>query len=272
MGSLRREEYALSKRVLWALLALALPTIALAQTDPLDPSFMPVIDQNPADYPSNIWITGPLAKIRQDAGSPGTTHWAIINSAQNEFQSFQVHVQAPGGGNSNLNVTMSDLVNSRTGTHISAASTDIVVYREAYMNLPNPTAVSNTFFGTAGRYPDILIPAIDPYYHQTTNAFPFSVAGGQNQSVWIDVHVPPSAPSGYYSGTVTVLSGSTTLATLPVVYGVWAWKMPSTATLTSYNAIGFAAMVRSASYLPAPSSASPTSHQVSISPPQSKPV
>jgi hypothetical protein len=48
-----------------SLLALLLPVIALAQTDPLDPSYMPVIDQNPADYTSNIWISGPLVKVRQ---------------------------------------------------------------------------------------------------------------------------------------------------------------------------------------------------------------
>jgi hypothetical protein len=87
---------------------------------------------------------------------------------------------------------------------------------------------------------------VDPYYHQTTNAFPFTVAAAKDQSAWIDVHIPTSAPSGYYSGTVTVSSGGVTLSTMPVVYGVWAWQMPSTATLKSYNGLGFPAMCQQA--------------------------
>jgi hypothetical protein len=213
------------------------PTFAKAQGDPLNPVYMPAIDQNVLHYPSNIWITGPLAKVRQDVGSPGNVHWAIVSGTQNEFQGFQVHVQAPAAGIANLSVTMSDLVNSRTGTRILASSTNIVVYREAYMNVTQKTATAATFYNSTGYYPDILIPAIDPYYHQTTNAFPINIAANQNQSVWIDVHIPASAPSGYYSGQATVKSGATVLATLPVVYAVWQWpasqggEMPSTASL-----------------------------------------
>ena len=204
---------------------------AKAVTDPLSSSFFPAMDTTPTDYPSNIWVTGPLAKVLQNTGTPGIVHWAVVYAMQNEFQSFQIHVQAQSGGISNLKVVMSDLVNAQTGTHISASSTDIVVYREAYQNITTKTSTAATYLNTMGFIPDILIPAIDPYYHQTTSAFPFTVAAGNNQSVWVDVHVPPNAPSGYYSGTATVESGNTTLATLPVVYAVWDWSMPSTASL-----------------------------------------
>ncbi|MFZ0410755.1 MAG: glycoside hydrolase domain-containing protein, partial [Candidatus Acidiferrales bacterium] len=193
------------------------------------------------------WVTGPLAKVLQNAGVPGTVKWAIVYATQNEIQGFQIHINANAGAISNYSVTMSDLVNSQTSTHISASSNSIVVYREAYMDL---TSVSNsasvTFYNTTGYYPDILIPAVDPYYGQTTNAFPFTIASGNNQSVWVDVHVPPTAPSGYYSGTATLKTGSTVLATLPVVYAVWQWPnggfMPSTSSLPSYNSTGWADM------------------------------
>src|SRR4051812_18045721 len=108
----------LKMRVL-VFLALLAPATLFAQTDPLDSFYMPVIDQTASDYPSNVWITGPMSKVRQDSGSPGSTHWAIIYSAQNEIQSFQVHIQAPAGGISNLSVTMSNLTNSQTNTVIS---------------------------------------------------------------------------------------------------------------------------------------------------------
>jgi hypothetical protein len=241
----------MKKVVFGALLLLALPIVAPAQQiDPLSAAFSPTIDEKPAHYPSNIWITGPLEKVRQDSGAPGTIHWAIVYATQNEIQSFQVHVQAPSAGISNLNVTMSNLVQTAPSSYtIAASSTDVVVYREGYMHVyPQVTATSSTYYGSTGYYPDPLIPAVDPYHHQKTNAFPFTVAGENNQSVWIDVHVPPSAPSGYYLGTVTVSSGSTTLATMPVLYAVWRWPssagghMPSTDTLGWTSAIGYSSL------------------------------
>ena len=203
---------------------------------------MPVIDQNSGDYPSNVWVTDTLTKVRQDSGAPGTTKWAIVNAVQNEFQGFQVHIQAPGAGLSNYSVVLSSLTNVKTGTVISSTTFDIITYREAYINIPIRTASANTFYNVTGQFPDILIPTVDPYFKQTTNAFPFTVASGKNQSAWIDVHIPTSAPSGYYYGTVVVSTNSTVLARLPVVYGVWAWQMPSTATLHSTIGVDFAAL------------------------------
>ncbi len=221
--------------------------VAIASMDPLDPSFSPATDTNPAHYPANVWITGPLAKVQQTTGAPGTDHWAQVHAMKNEIQSFQVHVASPASGVAALNVTMSDLVNARTGDKISASSTDIVVYRDLYMHVaPLPTAVGPTFLLTnpANAFlPDALLPAVDPYYHQTTGAFPFAVAPGQNQSMWIDVHVPPGVPSGYYSGTVVVRDGAAMMASMPVVYAVWDWLMPSTSSLpsmTSNTYAGFA--------------------------------
>ena len=207
--------------------------------DPLNPSLRPSLNSSPAAYPNNIWITGPLVKVLRNAGMPGPDHSVIIYASKNEFQAFQVHVHAGATPVNALDVSMSDLVNSRTGGRISASSTDIVVYREAYENVTIKTATGATFLNTTGEIPDILIPAVDPYYHQRTRAFPFRVAPGTNQSAWIDVHVPPSAPSGFYSGTVTVKDGAAVLAALPVIYGIWDWEMPSTASLASFTAIGY---------------------------------
>ena len=208
-------------------------------TDPLDPSFTPALPASFAANSSNVWLTGPLAKVMQNGGAPGSAQSITVYSTRNEIQSFQVHVQAGTSPINALNVTMSDLVNAQARTRISAASTDIVVYREAYMNVHIPTARGATFLNTTGRIPDILIPAVDPYYHQTTKAFPFTVAAGNNQSVWIDVHIPPKAAPGFYSGTVTVTDGPVVLASMPVVYAVWDWEMPSTASLASFTASSY---------------------------------
>ena len=74
---------------------LSFAPLARAGVDPLDPRFKPYIDTNPNDYPSNIWITGSLAKVLQNAGSPGTDHWiTTFTRRKMKSHSFQVHVQA----------------------------------------------------------------------------------------------------------------------------------------------------------------------------------
>lgn len=235
---------AMIRLILIALLFSAPAAIASPQDDPLSPLYMPTIDTNPADYPSNIWITDTMQKVRRESGLPGTQHWGTFYGMQNEFVDFQVHIQANSGAISNLSVTAGNFINLRTNTIILASSPNIVVYREAYMNVANQvTATGAAYYNALGYYPDILIPAVDPYYHQTTNAWPFDVASGNNQSAWIDILIPPTAPSGYYLGSVTVKSGSTTLTTMPVVLAVWQWPsagyMPSTATLRSVTGSGW---------------------------------
>jgi Domain of unknown function (DUF4091) len=222
------------------LLCLALPALAPAQ-DPLSPANLPAIDTNAGHYPSNIWITDTMQKVRQDSGSPGSVHWGTFYGTQNEFVDFQIHFHDTAAGTANLSVTASDFVQTSPASFtISAASKNIIVYRERYMNVTTKTATGPAYYNTTGLYPDALIPAVDPYFNQTTNAWPFTVAPNQNQSAWIDVHVPPNAPSGYYLGSVTVKSGGTTLATMPVIIAVWQWPsggaMPSTSSLpTEYQ-------------------------------------
>jgi Domain of unknown function (DUF4091) len=245
-----------------AILCFAVSSLAFAQGNPLKPSNMPTIDTNCADYPANVWVTGSLDKVGQNSGTapscPGTyaDKWIVVYGTQNEFVDFQVHWHDTGSGTTGLNVTVSSFVQTSPSSYTiqapSSTATDIVVYREAYLDITTPSATAltgnpaanNTYLGT-GYWPDVLIPNIDPYYHQTTNAWPFTVAAGQNQSAWIDVHVPKAAPAGYYKGTVTVQTGCptscTTVATLPIILGVWQWpassggSMPSTASITSFN-------------------------------------
>ena len=252
----------MNKVILVLIMYFALPSLVPAQ-DPLQLSYMPVIDTNCAQYPANVWVTGPLYKLRQDTGvspsCPGTNKWITVYGTQNEFVDFQVHWHDTGSGTAGLKITVSNFLQSSPNSFTINCATlgQCVVYREAYVNVQKyPTNNSssrawNTFYGVVGHYPDILIPAIDPYWGQTTNAFPFNVAPGENQSTWIDVLIPQSAPAGYYSGTVTVQTGCpsscTHVASLPIIIAVWQWPdggfMPSTPTLTMFGgAMGYQAL------------------------------
>lgn len=232
----------IKKMFLLFVLCFLLPGLTPAQ-DPLNPSYLPTIDTNAGDYPSNIWVTDTMQKIRQDSGVPGTQHWGVFYATQGEFADFQVHVQAPAGGYSALTVAASGFVQSSPKSYTisapSASYSGTLVYREAYYHVTTITSAASVYYGSTGYYPDPLIPTIDPYYHQTTNAFPVSVAGGNNQSAWVDVFIPQNAPAGYYLGSITVSNSGTTLATLPIILAVWQWPasqgghMPATSSLPS---------------------------------------
>ena len=244
-----------------SLLFLALPALALAQSNPLDSAYQPSIDTNcsHSQYANGVWMTNWAQKILQNTGSAASNACYItVYGTQNEFVDFQIHWHDSGSGTTGLKITVGNFVQTSPSSYTISASTsslpfNINVYREAYIHVQNypsnnqlDSAVpggtnQNTFYsgGALGYYPDVLIPAVDPYWGQTTNAWPFTVAAGNNQSAWVDVLIPSAAPSGYYLGSVTVQTGCpgscSTVATMPVVIAVWQWPnggyMPSSPTL-----------------------------------------
>ena len=225
--------------------ALVLAAVLLAQgpaapaappppPDPLAAEFEPRIDTNPAHYPSSVWVTGSMAKVRR-TDPPGPVHWAFLSAARNEVESFQVHVHAPTSL-ADVTVEPSDLVDARTGARIHAA-THVSVSRELYQRVP-PGQRSDAN-GLAGDIPDALVPARDRYWGEVRNAFPAEVRAAENLSAWIDVHVPLGIPSGWYVGDVAVRSGDRLLATIPVRLKVWNVDLPSTASLHSHFAMSW---------------------------------
>lgn len=203
-------------------------------TDPLAPAYEPKVNESRSAYPADVWVTDSMVKVQSNATPPASAvDWVTLHAAKNEFQSFQVHVHASSAARQ-ISVTMSDLKDARSGTTISSAK-DVLVSREAYLDV---TQVSDKN-GTTGMIPDALIPTVDPVLHQKRNAFPVAVPAGQTRSAWVDVLVPQNAPSGWYSGKVTVTDGGQTLATLPVVLGVWDFSLPSTSSLPTIFGMGW---------------------------------
>jgi len=66
-------------------------------------------------------------------------------------------------------------------------------------------------------YPDIAVPL---ELHT-----PFSIPANSNQSIWVDVFIPKTAPAGVYNGTVTVQVG-TDATQIPVVLRVRDFTLP----------------------------------------------
>ena len=54
----------------------------------------------------------------------------------------------------------------------------------------------------------------------------FDVAAGQNQSIWVDIYIPKSAPSGIYMGTVSLWENGTSAGQIPVELSVRDFTLP----------------------------------------------
>ena len=67
----------------------------------------------------------------------------------------------------------------------------------------------------------------------------FDIAAGRNQSVWVDVFIPPSAESGEYSGVVQVTEGGTARAEIPVRLTVRDFTLPDEPSAKTMLFVGY---------------------------------
>ena len=102
--------------------------------------------------PSSLHRVGPT-------DAPGGRTTVVIRAARGEFQSFQVAIQAPGGGLTNVNFSVSKLVGSH-GAVISAAN--LILYREFYLTVkhhsPTYNGPPNLPITKVRTFPDALVP------------------------------------------------------------------------------------------------------------------
>jgi hypothetical protein len=67
-------------------------------------------------------------------------------------------------------------------------------------------------------YPDIAVP-LELVPH-------FDIAAGSNQSIWVDVYIPKSAPPGNYFGNILVRENGSRVANIPVQLKVYPFTLP----------------------------------------------
>ena len=189
----------------------------------------------PASAQPVVWSTSSLVRTgRNDAA--GTGAQAVISAAKGEYESFQIAVQAPPGGLTNVNVSVSDLAGP--GGAIIAKS-NFSLFREQYVHVsqssPNWSGANQPL--GAGWYPDGLIPFADPstgipITGAAIQAVPFNLSALTNQPIWVDLLVPRDAAAGQYTGTYTITSdqGNVTGA---ITLNVWNFALPMQSSLKS---------------------------------------
>ena len=156
-----------------------------------------------------VWVVPSLERIALE-DSPGHKTHIKLMAAKGEYEPFQIGIQAPSGGLSNVNVSISELKNN-DGAIISQEN--ITLYREHYIYVPGASpeeGTENSSLGV-GLYADGLIPFTDPDTGENLigaelDAVPFSLKARENQPIWVDIFVPRDADSGDYRGTYTVTS------------------------------------------------------------------
>ncbi len=172
-----------------------------------------------------VTLVGSTTNIRPTDPVPTLTKNANISAAQNEFESFQIVVQAGDTAITGFSAQASDLIQQGVGTILNS---NITLYREAYYNVTTPSRN-----GATGPWPDALIPDKDPYYGQKRNALPVTVEAGQKVVLWVDVLVPNPQAAGLYQGTINLTSTNGFADSVNVNLSVLNFALPSTSTLTS---------------------------------------
>ncbi len=185
-------------------------------------------------------VLGGMERIGQDQEPFGAPE-AKIQAARNEVESFQVVVAALGGNLAVVKAEITDLVGD-DGAKIERQ--DIRLYREEYVRVRRSTRKAEL---PPGLFADPLVPFVNPVTGEPIKpktrsqarwgepatlsgydmfALPLEIFAGQNQPIWVDVHVPAEARPGTYRGSFTVSTRDRLTAQVPVTLTVWDFTLP----------------------------------------------
>ncbi len=202
-----------------------------------------------ADQPAiRLTVLGGMERIAQHEqpfGEPA----AEIRAAKNEWESFQVVVAAP---EENVRVTAAEFTDL-VGPEGAKISKDCAkLYREEYVRVRMSTRDADL---PPGLYPDPLVPLVNPLTGEPIQprrrvqerwggpskltghdmyGLPFEVFRGQNQPIWVDVHVPKDARAGVYRGAFRVSARGGPSAEIPVTLTVWDFTLPDGPTHSNH--------------------------------------
>ena len=180
---------------------------------------------------ARVGIADSLTTVRFDRPAPkGLSGEASLTAAGNEFESFQVVVEARRELRG-VSVSAGEPLRGPEGATIENDA--MTFYREVPYRVGTAGKPPSDAEGGAGLWPDALIPAVDYLYGERRNAFPVDLAAGEKLVAWVDLLVPAEQPSGTYRGSVVVSDSSGRVAELPLSVRALDFEIPSTATLRS---------------------------------------
>jgi hypothetical protein len=177
----------------------------------------------------------------------GATKTVALKGAANEVLSLQLIIE--GSGAKGINVTAADLV----GAGGTIPAKQFSFYRAFYIKVKQDVDGKRAPYPLEeGWYPDPLVPLATPKL-----GAPFAIDGSnfggekpaaadiKNQTVWVDLWIPPKTPKGLYKGTIAV-AGESGAKTVAVELEVFGFEMPAKcSTMLEFMSYGnFARMTK----------------------------
>jgi Domain of unknown function (DUF4091) len=189
----------------------------------------------PANAAVQVWIAGESEKVRPLATPPSSPRTRIeLAAAGGECVGAQIVVRS--------DVPLRELTASGDALRSDAkANVQLDLFRVATIDLEHATGPD----GTAGEWPDALIPVRDPLLNERRRAFPVAVPAARAQAIFVE-SCPARATRGKYLGAVQLQwktrkgRGS---ATIPVDLRMRAFDLPATPALpTAFGFSGYSAI------------------------------
>ncbi|HWE24405.1 MAG TPA: hypothetical protein VG496_10770, partial [Myxococcales bacterium] len=177
----------------------------------------------PAQAATQFWVAGESDKVRPFAEMPPSPRTRIdLAAAGGECIGAQVVVRSDAA----LRDLMADAKPLRSDT---SAGVPLDLFRVATINLEHPTGPD----GSAGEWPDALIPVRDFSWGEQRRAFPVALPANRAQAIFVEA-CPARGVRGTYRGAVELRWKAPTgagHATIPVSLRMRAFDLPATATL-----------------------------------------
>lgn len=170
------------------------------------------------------WTASSLVRVFQDDLPPlKSSKDAVLDTARNDRESFQLCLRPYGKDISNAKVAVSDLVGDKG--RIPASS--ITWNRVGYVHVETPLQHPNTPRHESAWWPDPLLAPV-----------PFNVKVGEVQPLWFTLYVPENTEPGAYKGRISVQSDNDQTVSFYIRVSVHPAKVP----VTGYMKTAFALM------------------------------
>ena len=188
----------------------------------------------PAKAAVQVWVADESEKVRPEAPAPPVRRSAIeLRAAGGECTGAQIVVRG--------SAAVEGLTAKARALHgAKSGAVPIELSRVATIVLEQPTGPE----GSAGEWPDALIPVRDAPWNETRRAFPVDVAAGRSQTIFVEACAPRCA-LGRYRGAVHLqwkAGKRPGRASIPVELRVRAFDIPATPVLiTAFGFSGYSA-------------------------------
>src|SRR5207237_9995765 len=189
----------------------------------------------PARAAVQVWVADESEKVRPSATGPaaGASARIRLTAAGGECAGAQIVVRSADG--------VRELTASALPLrHGEKATVPVELSRVATIALTQPSGPE----GSAGEWPDALVPVRDAIWNEPRRAFPVDVGSGRAQGIFVEVCAPRGA-AGRYSGAVQLGWAEPKAGrrrSVPVELRVRAFDLPATPELiTAFGFSGYSA-------------------------------